>query len=69
LDGIVGTDIFCKAGLLLAAFALLGDTDEITVVGFIIIPLSCLVIGEGLKSLRSVSYWPGPGPSIFLAIC
>ena len=39
LDGILGTDIFCKEGLLSAAAARLGLTAVITVIGLITAPL------------------------------
>lgn len=39
LDGILGTDIFCKLGLLTAAAARPGAIGLITVKGFITVPL------------------------------
>ena len=66
LDGIEGTDIFCKAGLLTTAMALPGLMGESTVTGLItpLMTRGLLWLAVGLKkSDRNASYWPGPGIS------
>ena len=44
-EGILGTDIFCRLGLLIAAAALPGATGLMTVIGLIVAPLG-LFCGE-----------------------
>ena len=62
-DGMLGTDIFWRLGLLTAAAALPGDIGLITVTGLIRIPLGLPRFGEEKPELGNGSYRPGPGAS------
>ena len=59
-DGMLGTDIFCKLGLLTAAAALPGETAFITVMGLIPAPRG-LRLGDVNEDSGKGSYYPGPG--------
>ena len=63
-EGILGTDIFCKLGLLIAAAARPGAMGLMTVNGLITAPLGLSRLGVTKEDLCG-SYEPGPGESGF----
>ena len=60
LDGMLGTDIFYRLGLLAAAAALPGETACKTDIGLMMLPLVPGLM-DLLKADTFVSYDPGPG--------
>ena len=60
LDGILGTDIFCKLGFEMMAAALPGEMAWFTVMGLNMAP-DFYPLFLLLKSETKVLYWPGPG--------